>query len=243
MINLFDLSASFWRDALGGKDPLQGYDLTMDRIDRLRGMRTIVCCDSPRSIRKEQQPTYKSNREAKPEAAIDALRAVHNRVLDLGIPIACVEGWEADDVIATLVEQAWPEEVVILGAEKDFYCLLAHEHVVRLVGPRGPVDASHCVDKFGVKPEQMTDWLALAGDPADGVPGCPNCGPGRASDLLLKFCTLMAVKAATYDELRSVRGIGEKTAASIQEWDPAPTLELVRLRTDLPISLLEILHD
>lgn len=158
------------------------------------------------------------------------------------MPIAQVDGWEADDIIATLVEQAWPEEVVIIGAEKDFYSLLQFDHVVRLDGPRGPVTAKDCVTKFGVEPHQMTDWLALAGDPSDGVPGCPGCGPGRATDLLVRFGTLKAIKEVPYDYLLSVRRVGAKTAASIQDWDPAPTLDMVRLRTDLPISLLEIMQ-
>lgn len=242
MIHLIDLGATFWRNALGGKDPIQGYDLTINLLDDMRGRRAVVCCDSPRSIRKEKDPTYKSNRDVKPEPAIDALRAIQNRARDWGMPIVLVDGWEADDIIATLVDQAWPEEVVIIGAEKDFYSLLQFEHVVRLEGPRGPVTAKDCATKFGVQPSQMTDWLALAGDPADGVPGCPGCGPGRATDLLVRFGTLKEIKEVPYDDLIGVRGVGHKTAASIQDWDPAPTLDMVRLRTDLPISLLEILQ-
>jgi DNA polymerase I len=239
MITLFDLSAEFWRMSLGGKQPLQGYEMTLDRLRDLRG-RIIVCCDSPRSARKEKVATYKANRPPKPPEVIDALRSVEQRIADRGIPVALVDGWEADDVIATLCAQAWPEEVAVTGAEKDYYALLAQDHVT-LYGPRGRVVASDCEAKFGVQPHQMTDWLALAGDASDGVPGCPGVGMGRATDLLVKFGTIAAIKAATRIELESVHGIGKNTVFAIQEWDPTESLDLVTLRTDLPIKLVELL--
>lgn len=241
MIHLIDLSAWFWRNALGGKDPRQGYDLTIDALLPYRGKRAVLCLDSPRSVRKEKSPEYKSNRPPKPESAILALRSVEARACEWPLPLATVDGWEADDVIATLAEQAWPEEVTIVGSEKDFYSLLQFDHVIGLIGPNGPVGAAQCMTKFGVEPRQMTDWLALAGDAADGIPGCPHCGPGRATTLLRKFETLAAIKAATYDDLVEIDGIGPKTATAIQDWDPEPTLDMVRMRTDLPLSLVEIL--
>ncbi len=239
MITLYDLSAEFWRVSLGGKDPIQGYEMAMDRL-RVLGPRTIVCCDSPRSVRREKVATYKSNRPPKPPEAVDALRAVEQRIADRGIPVALVDGWEADDVIATIVAQAWPEEVAVTGAEKDYYALLAHDHVT-LYGPKGRVVASDCEAKFGVQPHQMTDWLALAGDTSDGVPGCPGVGPGRATDLLVRFGNISAIKKATRLELEAVRGIGKNTVFSIQEWDPTESLDMVTLRTDLPLSLVELL--
>ncbi len=239
MITLYDLSAEFWRNALGGKDPMGGYDRTMDRLRDFTG-RVIVCCDSPRSVRREKTASYKSNRPPKPPDAIDALRAVEQRIADNGTPVTMVDGWEADDVIATLSAQAWPEQVNVTGAEKDYYALLVHEHVT-LFGPKGRVVASDCVTKFGVQPHQMTDWLALAGDASDGVPGCPGVGMGRATDLLVRFGDIKTIKAATRLELESVRGIGKNTVFAIQEWDPAESLDMVTLRSDLPLSLVELL--
>jgi DNA polymerase-1 len=239
VITLYDLSCEFWRNALGGKNPIQGYELTLDRLRDMSG-RIIVCCDSPRSARKEKAPSYKSNRPPKPPEAIDALRAVENRIADRGIPIALVDGWEADDVIATICAQAWPEEVAVTGAEKDYYALLAQDHVT-LYGPKGRVVASDCEAKFGVQPRQMTDWLALAGDASDGVPGCPGVGPGRATDLLVRFGNISSIKAAARIQLEEVRGIGKNTVFSIQEWDPTESLDLVTLRSDLPIKLVDLL--
>ncbi len=67
MITLYDLSAEFWRNALGGKNPMQGYELTLDRLRDLTG-KVIVCCDSPRSERRERVASYKSKRPPKPPA-------------------------------------------------------------------------------------------------------------------------------------------------------------------------------
>jgi DNA polymerase-1 len=118
--------------------------------------------------------------------------------------------------------------------------LLDSDHVT-LYGPRGRVVAGDCKLKFGVQPRQMTDWLALAGDTADGVPGCPGVGPGRATDLLVRFGTIAAIKAAPRTELGQVRGIGKNTVFSIQEWDPTESLDLVTLRSDLPLRLVDLL--
>lgn len=244
MITLFDLGAEFWRNALGGKDPMLGYEQTLERLDWYRResdvRRFIVCADSGRSQRKEADPTYKSNRPEKPQEAVDSLRGVEERVKAWGLKLVKVEGWEADDVIATLTEQAWPEEVRIIGAEKDFYCLLDDERVT-LIGKRGPLSSADCVDKFGVSPSQMTDWLCMAGDAADGVPGCPGVGPGRATQLLERFGTADAVLAATDDEILSLKGIGKKVLEGIRSWNRQASLDMIRMRTDLPIKLEEIL--
>ena len=252
MLTLLDLGAEFWRNAQGGKEPTLGYDLTIERLIWYRddsAGRLIVCADSPRSERKARVESYKSNREKKPEPAIDALRAVENRVLDWGVPLARVDGWEADDVIATLVEQSFPEPTRVIGSEKDFFCLLSEPHVT-LVGKSGPLGPNHCYDKFGVSPSQMVDYLTLAGDSADGIPGCPNCGPGRAADLLERFGDIESIARGTDAELLKVRGIGKKTLESLRAFigdnttlttPMSETRFLVTMRRDLPISLTELL--
>jgi DNA polymerase-1 len=240
MITLFDLGAEFWRNALGGKDPILGYEQTLERLDWYRResdvRRFIVCADSGRSMRKEADPTYKSNRPEKPPEALDALRGVEARVQAWGLKLCKVDGWEADDVIATLTHQAWPEEVTIIGAEKDFYCLLDDERVT-LIGKRGPLSSADCVDKFGVAPSQMTDWLCLAGDAADGIPGCAGVGPGKATLLLERFGSAEALLAASDEEILAIKGLGKKTLEGIRAWNRAATLDMVRMRVDLPIRL------
>ena len=246
MITLFDLGAEFWRNYFAAKSALDAYSLTYDRIDwywREHGPRMVVCCDSPRSARKEAHPTYKARREAKPADALDSLRGLQERCAGIGIPVAMVDGWEGDDVVATLTDQAWPEEVQIIGTEKDFFCLIDDDRVW-LVGRAGRLDSAYCFEKFGVAPSQMTDWLAMVGDAADDIKGCPNCGPGRAAKLLERFGTLEAIKAAVSSGALAqgaIKGIGETTLRSLNEWNPEQALSLVRMRRDLPIRLETLL--
>lgn len=247
MITLFDLGAEFWRNYFGSRSALDAYTLTYERIDWYwnDSRRFVLCADSPRSIRKETHPTYKEKRGPKPEDALDSLRSIQERCAARGIPVATVDGWEGDDVVATLCAKAWPEDVRIIGSEKDFYCLIDDERV-HLVGKNGPIRAAQCVEKFGVRPGQMTDWLAMVGDQADDIQGCPHCGPGRAAKLLERYETLERVQLAAVSGALSkgvVPGVGEKTIESLREWHAGQALDLVRMRTDLPIELVDLLPE
>lgn len=247
MITLFDLGAEFWRNYFGSRSALDAYTLTYERIDWYwnDSRRFVLCADSPRSIRKETHPTYKEKRAPKPEDALDSLRSIQERCATRGIPVATVEGWEGDDVVATLCAKAWPEDVRIIGSEKDFYCLIDDERV-HLVGKNGPIKAAQCVEKFGVRPDQMTDWLAMVGDQADDIRGCPNCGPDRAAKLLAHAGSLSGIlEGIACGQLigGTVKGVGEKTISSLREWNPEQALDLVRMRTDLPIELVDLLPE
>lgn len=239
MITLIDLGAMFWRSALGGNDPMLGYTQTIDLLDRFRGTRAIVCADSPRSERRERFECYKSNRKPKPQPALEALDGVITRAREW-LPVAHCDGWEADDVICTLTGQAWPEDVRIIGSEKDFFVLMDERvFLVKADGTR--IRANDCMDKFGVAPSQMTDWLAMVGDAADGVPGCPGIGPAAASKLLELYGDLDGILAAAKAGTISVPGLGPKKLGALAEWDPSMALELVRMRSDLPIRLEDLL--
>ncbi len=213
-----------------------------ERIDWYRkdDPRLVICCDSPTSKRKEMCSTYKSNRPPKPQDAIESIVSVQDRLRAWGVAVVQCDGYEADDLISGLVEQAWPERVRVIGSEKDLFCLISD--TVHLIGKNGPLHEADCEEKFGVKPHMMPDWLALVGDAADCIAGCPNCGPGRAADLLQRFGTLEAIRAASDEEIRSVRGIGPKTLTSLREWDPSMALKLVQLMTDAPINLGELFN-
>lgn len=248
MLTLFDLGADFWRNYHGTKkSALDAYSLTYDRIEYYREQgdpgRFVICCDSPRSVRKEKHPTYKASREPKDPAAIDSLRSLQDRMRERGVPVVLVDGYEGDDGVATLTRQAWPEEVVIVGSEKDFYCLIDDDRV-SLVGKSGPISEAQCLEKFGVKPCQMTDFLAMVGDAADDIKGCENCGPGRCSALLGRYDSWQGIRAALESgDLKpgAIPGVGAKTIESLKAWDPTQALELVTMNSNLPIKLWEIL--
>lgn len=248
MVTLFDLGAEFWRNYFGtGKSSLKAYELTYDRIHWYREHsdrgRFVVCCDSPRSVKREKHPSYKSNRDPKDAGAIDSLRDLQERLRANGVSLAQVDGYEGDDVIATLTRQAWPEKVSIIGSEKDFFCLIDDERV-ELVSRTGVITSAECRAKYGVDPSQMIDFLALVGDESDAIQGCEHCGAGRAAKLLGRFGSLRGVLAAALGgELVKgvVPGCGEKTIESLKTWDPTQALELVTMNDRLPISLVQLL--
>jgi DNA polymerase-1 len=240
VIHLFDLGAEYWRNWYATKSPAEAYDLTLETILRLRqdSEAVIVCCDSGASFRKELYPEYKANREEKSRDSMDALIAVENQCESIGLAKVGALGFEADDVIATLAEQAFLFDVGIVTHDKDLYQLI--NDTTCILTKRGPVNHAGCVEKFGVRPDQMRDWLALVGDASDNVPGCPNVGPGRASDLLKAFGTIPAVLEAARGAMK-VRGVGPTTIEALRAWDPTLAVQLVTLRKDVPIQLEEIM--
>ncbi len=236
-IILVDLGAEFWRNWFATKSGIEAYRLTIERVDWYRKEcgRVAVCCDGGKLLRHEWFPEYKANRDAKPVDAIDSLVSAQQQMEDWGLPVLHCPGYEADDLIATLVDQAFLDDVKIMSSDKDLYGLLAEN--VRMVTIKGEVGPAECVEKFGVPPIQIRDYLALCGDAADNVPGCPGVGPGRARDLLKVFGCIDGIKAATDEQLRAVRGVGDKTLTGIRGWDPALAVRLITLLTDAPVDV------
>lgn len=239
MLTLLDFGHAFWRNFYGTGSAVGAYEQTIDQFEwyHREFPRTVLCCDGKNPKRRDWFEGYKATRPPKPAEAIESLVSVGQQVASWGVPVVAVEGYEGDDIIATLVKQAWIDEVQILSNDKDLYALLSP--TVRMVGTRhiGPAE---CVAKFGVRPDQMRDWLAMVGDAVDAIPGCPNCGPGRARDLLQRFETLEGVRAAKDSEILAVRGVGKTTLASLREWDPTLALKLVTLLDDAPVSLNDL---
>lgn len=241
---LIDLSATFWPAYFGpGNSALDGYEKTLERIEwyvREFPGSVVVCCDSPVSKRKEIDPTYKSARKPMPVDGVEALRAVQERVRQWGTPVAQVEGYEADDLVAALAEQAWPRDVQVIGSEKDFYCLISDR--VTLIGKNGPIDADACERKFGVRPGQMTDFLALTGDASDGIKGCAGIGIVKAQAILQEYATLAAAQGAAQDGSLRIEGIGATLLANLAAYDPAPAMAMLRLMRDAPVDLDALLY-
>lgn len=243
MITLVDLSAEYWRNYHGTGSAVKGYDLTLERIDwygREHPGEVIVCCDHPVNKRKEIDPTYKATRKPQPQDGIDSLRACQERIIAWGMPLVRVEGYEADDLIATLCSQAWPRDVQIIGSEKDFYCLISD--TVMLIGRNGPIDGEACRRKFGVGPERMTELLALVGDAADNIKGCEGIGMLKAQLILDHYASLEEAVAAAKAGSLHIRGIGDTLTANLAAWDPESALRLVRLMSDAPVDLDRLLE-
>lgn len=227
---LVDLSAMFYRNFHATGSGPDAYTRTLEHVATLtRSSDTIVvCCEGKNVVRFSYYPEYKANRPPKPPEVEEALVEIIEELATWPtISVVAVDGYEADDVIYTLARHA-SEPVLILSSDKDLYACVSENVKLRtangtLVGP------AECFAKFGVRPDQIPDYLALVGDVADNIPGCPNLGPGRASLLLQHFETLDALKAATSLQTRKIRGIGKTTAFSLLEWDSSLARRLTQL--------------
>jgi len=176
---------------------------------------------------------YKANRPPMPDdlrAQVEPMLAI---VGALGFPILRVPGVEADDVIGTLAVQARDLgiEVEVSTGDKD---------MAQLVGPRVTLvntmsntvmDSAGVTEKFGVRPEQIVDFLALTGDTVDNVPGVPKCGPKTAAKWLAEYATLDGVIA-------NADKIGGKIGESLRAALPQLPLsrELVTIKTDVALE-------
>lgn len=141
------------------------------------------------SFRKEIYSEYKATREAMPEDLRVQVEPIHTILKAMGLPLLCIEGVEADDVIGTLAKQAEAAglDVLISTGDKDMAQLVSDK--ITLINTMNNVilDPQGVVNKFGVPPTKIIDFLALMGDSSDNIPGVPGVGEKTATSLLSEF--------------------------------------------------------
>lgn len=157
-----------------------------------------VIFDAPgKTFRHDMYAEYKANRPPMP----DDLRAQLEPLLELveasGMPLLRVPDVEADDVLATLARRAAAEgrDVVISTSDKDLAQLVTDKITLVNTMSNTRMDIDGVKDKFGVRPDQIIDYLALIGDSVDNVPGVPKVGPKTAAKWLAEYDTLDAIMA------------------------------------------------
>jgi len=177
---------------------------------------------------------YKANRPPMPDDLRSQVEPMLAIVAALGFPILRVPGVEADDVIGTLAlqAQALGIEVEVSTSDKD---------MAQLVGPRVTLvntmsntvmDRNGVMEKFGVWPEQIIDFLALTGDAIDNIPGVPKCGPKTAAKWLAEYATLDGV-IANADKVGGK--IGESLRAALSQLPLSR--QLATIKTDVALEL------
>ncbi len=178
-------------------------------------------------------PAYKATRDASPEALLAQIEPMLEIVDALGIPTLRVAGVEADDVIGTLATQAAAEgiEVTVSTSDKDFAQLVGPH--VRLVNTmsNSMLDEVGVQEKFGVRPDQIVDYLALMGDSVDNIPGVAKCGPKTAAKWLGEYGSLDQVIA----HAGQIGGkVGENLRAALDQLPLSRTLATIK--TDVPLA-------
>ena len=186
-----------------------------------------------RNFRHELFPDYKANRPPMPEdlrAQIEPLIAI---VRALGVPLLRVPGVEADDVIGTLSKRAEAEgiDVVVSTGDKDLAQLVSDRVTLVNTMTNSRLDPDGVFVKFGVRPDQIVDYLALMGDKVDNIPGVDKCGEKTAAKWLAEYGSLAGVIANAH----AVGGkIGENLRAAVARLPLSQELATVKL--DLPLE-------
>jgi DNA polymerase I len=177
---------------------------------------------------------YKANRPPMPDDLRTQVQPMLAIVGALGFPILCVPGVEADDVIGTLAMQAQALgiEVLISTGDKDLAQLVSPHVTLINTMSNTIMDSAGVLEKFGVRPDQIIDFLALTGDTVDNVPGVPKCGPKTAAKWLGEYATLDGVIA-------NADKVGGKIGESLRAALPQLPLsrELVTIKTDVALEL------
>ena len=200
---------------------------------------TVVVWDAGMSGRKEISPDYKAQRSSRPDLL--QLQWPHLRPLveAFGYRNISVEGFEADDVIAALTEQAKERgiPVMVVTGDRDAYQLVGDG--VRIMSTsRGVTDTKvydrqGVIDRYGIPPELVPDFIGLKGDTSDNIPGVPGIGDKTASDLLQRFGDLETVLASV-DEIS-----GAKRKQNLTEHADAARLSkrLATMVRDVPLDI------
>ena len=188
------------------------------------------------TFRHEQFEQYKAHRPPPPEDLVLQLPFARRVCGVLRVPVLELDGWEADDVIATLAEKAKTAgyDVVIVTSDKDMFQLV-DEHVRVLNPAKGNLlmDALKVEEVFGVPPARVTDVLALWGDASDNIPGVPGIGEKGAKEIVKQFSSLEeALSRAGEIKRKAYRdGLTDHFDKALQSRD------LVTIRRNAPVEL------
>lgn len=204
--------------------------------------RVAVVFDAPgKNFRHELFDDYKANRPPMPDELRTQIKPLHELIDAMGIPRVMVEGVEADDVIASLVERARAQglDVLISSGDKDLAQLVDGSVVLEdsMQGKR--YDTAAVTDKFGVGPDRVGDLLALTGDSSDNIPGVDKVGPKTAAKWLNQYGSLEAL-------MESADQVGGKVGDNLRAaLDQLPlSRQLVALKTDVETGVeLDALKD
>ncbi len=185
------------------------------------------------TFRHELAEKYKANRPPMPVELIAQIEPVKKFFSLIQVPELDREGYEADDVISSLAKKYKDEyDIVVISGDKDFAQIV--EPSIRLYDPFKEtfIESDQIEEKYGVKPEQFIDYLAICGDTSDNIPGVKGLGPKGASALLQKYQTLDGI----YEHIDEVTGSAQQKLIDDKE-NAFLSRVLATIVTDLPVTL------
>jgi DNA polymerase-1 len=205
---------------------------------------TVVVWDRGHSGRREVYSEYKAQRSSRPDLLKEQWPALEPLVEAFGYRNLGIEGYEADDVIASIAEQAKREEppiqVMVVTGDRDAYQLV-DDRVSIMTTSRGITDTrvydrEGVIDRYGIPPELVPDFIGLKGDTSDNIPGVPGIGDKTAADLLQRFGSLEQV----LDHIDDISGAKRKQNLTEHADDARLSKALATAKRDLPLDGLDI---
>ncbi len=196
-----------------------------------------VVFDAPgKNFRHELYAEYKAHRPPMPDDLRVQIQPLHELIQAMGLPLISHDGVEADDVLGCLAIKAAQAgfQVVISTGDKDMAQLVNEHIILENTMSDTRMDVAGVVAKFGVKPEQIIDYLALIGDSADNIPGVSKVGPKTAAKWLEQYGTIDNLLA----HANEIKGkIGDNLRASMEQLALSRQLATIQVDLDLPCAL------
>ena len=200
----------------------------------------MVAFDRPeKTFRHDANPLYKAQREAAPDILRQQMGLVREVLDALHVHVVELAGWEADDILAPVAEQAKAEghEVIIVTGDRDSYQLVYDPHVKVLYNRRGVsdyalYDEAGIKEKTGVTPAEYTQYAALRGDPSDNLDGVPGVGEKTAAKLINTYGGLDGIFANVDAQTPKLRASLAEHEARVRS-----NAELMVLRRNAPIEV------
>jgi DNA polymerase-1 len=192
-----------------------------------------------KTFRNDLYTEYKATRPPMPDDLRAQIEPLHEIIRTMGLPLLSIPGVEADDVIGTLSDQAAKQsrKVVISTSDKDL-AQLVNEHVTLInTMSNTTMDIDGVIEKFGVPPNRIIDYLALVGDTSDNIPGVVKCGPKTAVKWLGLYDSFDGVVAHA-DEVKGK--IGENLRAALPTLPLSYELATIKLDVELEQSIDEL---
>lgn len=201
----------------------------------------VLCFDPSREMnpRYELYPDYKGHRPPMPDELRRQIDDIQKIAADLNLPPLVVEGAEADDTIASIIEQykADFDSIEIVSGDKDLYNML-YKNVVMLRSKKGvsdfhEIDEAWVKKEIGITREQVPDYMALVGDTADNIPGVKGVGEKTAAKLITEYKTLDKI----YKNIAKIKPDGLKAKLEASKDNAYISQQLVTLRKDIKLKV------
>jgi DNA polymerase-1 len=204
-----------------------GFLNTLEKIKK--NLTTEYMClafDAPgETFRDKEFKEYKANRPPAPPDIPFQIEKVKELTQYLGIKDYEVEGYEADDILATCTTQLKNcGEIYIVSSDKDLMQLVSDNVYVYDAFRNIIYDRNKVIEKFGIPPEKITDYLALAGDASDNIPGVPGVGPKRAVEIIKKYTNFE-------------KAIGKDNRLTAHKNEALLSKKLVTLEYEVPLNV------